>query len=263
MRHDCHVAPCPGTLTLRNAPARHPDAAAARPTHPHPSLAMTALRLLVAAASVAVAAPLAAQPLVQSTGAGSAVTRVDASASFESEAALYGNPYVENGLRVTRTGLSLNNNGCGYGGPTSFCAGHPGFEGFAGNYMYGTGSGYFSILAPQGSAFAALEFLVGTGYGQSTTRVAFEAFLSGVRVGSGSATGTVGEVYGFARGGAGFDELRYSDTFTSFAAPALDEVRAQFTAPTSTVPEPGTYALLGAGLVGVAGMTRRRRATTA
>jgi hypothetical protein len=191
--------------------------------------------------------------VVQTTGAGSSVTTVNGSADFENVNALFDNPYEEGGMLFSRTGLSFNNNGCGFAG----CVGS--FPGFTGNYMYGTGqAGFFDLAAGPGNTFSGLEFLVGTGFGTSTTPVVWEAFKSSVLVDSGSiGSVAVGSVIGF-NDPAGFDVLRYSDTFSGFAAPAFDTVRAQFVT-TEVLPEPATFLFLAGGLAGLTLFRRRAR----
>ena len=188
-----------------------------------------------------------------SFGSGSAVTTVDAAADFESTDALFDEPYLEDGLSFSRT-LTHDNNGCGYAG----CGGHIGFTGFSGNYMYGTGGGYFEISTTGNDVFDGLEFVIGTGFSQSTTNVAWEAFLNNASVGSGFASNlNVGTVVGFS--GSAFDRVRYTDnTSGDFAAPAFDTVRADLTAGGGVVPEPATWALMIAGF-GLAGGTLRRQ----
>lgn len=206
--------------------------------------------ILAAAVAALLAAPMLSQAaVVQTTGAGSAVTTVDASADFESVNALSGLNYTENGLFFTRTGL--NPNACGYAG----CSGHTGFAGFAGNYMYGTGNGYFTMAAMGNNTFSGLEFAFGSGFGGSSSGGAWQAYNDGNLVGSGTFTGVFGSTVGF-RDVAGFDELRYTGTFASFTAPAFDKVRAQYVS-TQAVPEPASIALFGLGLAAFAGLRRR------
>lgn len=207
--------------------------------------------LIFALAFVAcLAAPTLSQAaVVQSTGAGSAVTTVDASANFESVNALSGLNYTENGLFFTRTGL--NSNPCGYAG----CSGHSGFAGFSGNYMYGVGEGYYTIAATGTNTFSGLEFAFGSGFGGTSAAGAWQAYNNAALVGSGTFTGLFGSTIGFSDV-AGFDELRYTGSFFGFSAPAFDTVRAQYVT-TQAVPEPASMALFGLGLAALAGLRRR------
>ena len=216
-------------------------------------VAIGALALLTAAAQATV---------VQTAGAGSAVSTVNGVANFESQDAVSGNPYSEGGLSFSRTGLSSNN--CGYAG----CASHIGFAGFTGNYMYGVGSGgYFTLAAEAGTRLYGLEMLFGTGFSNSSVHTTWQAFDSDTLVGSGDFSADTGAVIGFASAG-GFTSLRFTSTsggladFTgSFNAPAFDTVRAQFTAAGGNqVPEPASLALVGAALLGAAAARRSRQA---
>ena len=221
---------------------------------------LASLASVAAAMTVIALASPALAAVSMTTGAGSAVSQVDASAAFESVAALNGNPYLEGGLSFTRTGLSFENNGCGYAG----CGGHAGFTGFTGNYMYGAGSGYFEIRRADGGVLSGLEFILGSGLPPALASVSWTAFLQGAVVGSGSAYLPAGTVLGFS--GGGFDTFRYTDIATNNGlpnVPAFDSVSAQFQS-AAAVPEPGTWAvmILGFGLTGAA-MRRRSRSTLA
>jgi hypothetical protein len=206
---------------------------------------------LIALAALHAAPAMAAITL--STGPGSAVTTAQASANFDPQSSLTDNPYLEDGLEFSRTNLSFNNNGCGYAG----CGGHVGFTGFSGNYMYGTGNGYFDIKTTGGATFSGLEFIVGTGFFSSNANVTWQAFLNNILVGSGSTDLSAGTIVGFS-GAGGFDTLRYTDNNAGFNAPAFDSVRAQF-GDAGAVPEPATWLMMiaGFGLIG-AGMRRRQ-----
>jgi len=191
--------------------------------------------------------------VTQTFGAGSAVSVVNGTADFESVGSLFDNPYLEGGMAFSRTDLSFNNNGCGYAG----CVGHVGFVGFSGNYMYGTGNGYFEMMATGGKVFRGLEFTIGTGFFNSFQSVTWEAYSSGVLVGSGFLPSVAaGTIIGLSDL-VGFDLLRYTDNgFGTFSAPAFDSVRAQFDV--STVPLPAALPLFATG-IGLLGWLAQRR----
>lgn len=212
------------------------------------------MRFLRFALVVALGTLGASAAVIQTTGTGSAVTAVNGSAAFESTAALYDNPYSEGGMLFSRTGLSFDNNSCGYAG----CAGHSGFIGFSGNYMYGVGSGYFIITAGTGTLFRGLEFVTGSGYsGIESQTIVWEAYNGATLMGSGSVDLPIGAVIGFSDA-AGFDSLRYTDNGAyGQNAPAFDTVRAQFDS--VAVPEPSTLGLAALGAL-LLGAFRRRRA---
>ncbi|MGV3707949.1 MAG: PEP-CTERM sorting domain-containing protein [Gemmatimonas sp.] len=191
--------------------------------------------------------------VIQSMGAGSAVQEVHASAFFESEAALWDNPYIENGLQFSRTGLSFNNNKCGFAG----CKSIAGLSGFEGNYMYGEGLGYFSMRAPTGTAFRALEFLLGNAWVDGGSwSVSWSAWRNSTEVGA----GTIDEfnfldIVGFSSE-SGFDELRYTDLNRTSGA-AFDDVHAEYIANVSTVPEPSSWVMIATGLLVLAAFAHR------
>jgi hypothetical protein len=221
-------------------------------------LLSTRIRATAAMVALLTGAPLLAHAqLTLTTGSGSAVSRVDASASFENQAALFDNPYVEDGLSFTRTALSYNNNGCGYAGCLEY------FTSFSGNYMYGVGGfGYFSMFAPTGRQFSGLEFIIDNGFGQSTSNYYFWAFLDGAQVGATNAFLDRGTTVGISNIPA-FDELRFTEEYIGLPgqnAPAFDNVRAQFAGDVTATPEPASFALLATGLLAIAGIARKRKA---
>ena len=204
----------------------------------------------------------------QTFGSGSAVKKnadFQGSADFESiDSAVNANFYSEGGMNFRRIDLS---GGCN---PIVQCSSHPGFAGFSGNYMYGSGEGYFEMEANGDNYFTGLEFQIGTGFGvyDNFTSVLWSAFRDNVLVGSGTTGNSPGSVIGFSDKN-GFDVLRYTNnesfnTESGRSAPAFDSVRAQFTsAPDLTViPVPAALPLMASAL-GIFGIARRRNKSKA
>lgn len=220
---------------------------------------MYSIKYAVAALMVIAIHSNAQAAVVVSTGSGSAVSIIEASANFESTNALNNNPYSENGLSFTRTNLSFNNNSCGFAG----CSGS--FPNFSGNYMYGVSpqgtTGYFDIMTTGGKVFAGLEFVSSNGFGNNPETVVWSAFLNNVQVGSGSFSVANGTILGFSDP-TGFDDLRYTVNYNGaiVSAPAFDSVVAQFTA---AVPELSTWAMMILGFAGIGFMAYRRKSKPA
>ncbi len=219
--------------------------------------ASTVIRALLAGSAMLFAASAAHATTVFTAGAGSAVVSADRSANFENTAALYGNPYIEDGLSFSRTSLSFNNNGCGFAGCTYHDGFYSGATPFSGNYMYGTGSGYFEIASTGSDIFYGLEMIVGTGTGNGSLHsINWTTFLGGSTVASGTEALSAFDlpgIYGWSDSN-GFDTLRFTT-----AAPAFDSVRVSLSPQTLPVSEPGALFAFGVGLV-ILGCYRRKRA---
>jgi hypothetical protein len=142
-------------------------------------------------------------------------------------------------------------------------------------YPNGGNKGYTEIRLTEGGLIGAIEFLVGSGFGDSEVALEFELLFKGESVASGEAgpVPSYGKgfiTYGFS--GIDFDTVRLqaqnpgSGKFDpgAFQALALDAIRigpgdpVTPDGPAAAVPEPATWALMLAGF-GLMGFALRRK----
>jgi hypothetical protein len=164
------------------------------------------------------------------------------------------NDYVEDGLLFRFTG-SANNNQCGYAGVNCYDQPSDLSPLFSGNYMSTSGNNaYISIRRADGSDFHSIAFAAASGY--LTVNGYWSTWSDNVRTGAGNFTQAGGALVGLADA-AGFDEVRYyafstANRSSGWSSPAIDAVQAD-------IPEPGGALLLGAGLLALATVRRKRR----
>ncbi|KPF60229.1 hypothetical protein D621_02055 [beta proteobacterium AAP51] len=218
--------------------------------------------ILLRAAVALVLGPLGAfgssAGVVQTLGAGSAVSFVQFSADFTANTTLANN-YSEGGLLFSHTGFANDNGGCGYAGVN--CEANPGdgySQAFSGNYFATAGTNAYIRISSGVTRLTAIEFAADSGYG--SINLLWETWLDNTRTGSGRValgSGGVGGVMGL-RDEDGFNEVRLyafdspADS-SGYSVPAIDSVRA------FSVPLPGTLALALGALGLMAGLHRRRR----
>ena len=174
-------------------------------------------------------------------------------------------PYIEDGISVEQI------NGDGGSSIWVTCT-VCGLEGNFGWYPNGGDLGYTQITRSGGSDFENVGMLIGAGW-QQAQRVLYELLNNGTSVLSGSfvptfVQGTMPMDYlGFS--GGGFDTIRLADigsgislssTITDGHYQALSLDSIELSGRSNTVPEPGSLALLGLGMTGLAFVRRRKAA---
>ena len=208
--------------------------------------------------------------IIQTIGAGTAVTTVDREATFDTvQTGTNLNGYTEDHLLISVNDIAFTNFD-----PT----GGSGLGGFSGGFHYPAAgaAGGTLITTTDNAEISGIEFNVGSGYGSPTTYFAYEAFKNGVSDGSGAFAVESGSVLGFSDP-SGFNELyigaydslaqaQSANVLTDFQAVAIDNVKVQLQPQVSASPEPASLTLAafgGVSLLGYAGLRRRRKVATA
>lgn len=200
-----------------------------------------------------------AEAVTVSIGAGSAVSSIDRSATFDTiisdNISLSG--YTEDGLKISSPGVSdvgvyaYSLDGSATGPMDKY------FYNANGTTQYAT------ITASDGVDIFGLEFHLGHTYiSIPGAGVVWETYRNNVLTGAGVFTATRGDVIGWSDA-AGFDELRVGaadPAYTSFgqlSVLVIDDLNVQV----SAVPLPAAAWLFGTGLLGLLGVARQRRHT--
>lgn len=161
--------------------------------------------------------------------------------------------YQENGINVTVGSVA-------YVGFHAFT----GYDTRSDGFHYGSGgnNGYVTIKGAKDEVFSGIGFLVGNGYGYNYNFVTYATYLNGTLSGEGRVE-TPNGLISFVDA-EGFDELRVSadsfrySPFGEFQAIAIDDLKIDIKDAVSDVPEPGSLALLGLGVIGLTSIRRQK-----